>query len=67
MSKTVLTAAIFIGLIACSGGSHRSAKRSGTSRAAAAPHTTAKAERQQQKKKGSARPDTTRAKNPLTN
>jgi Tfp pilus assembly protein PilP len=65
MLRTVLTAAVFIALVACGRGSHQSAKRSNAARSASAPHPTAKSERQQ-KKKGS-RPDTTRAKNPLTN
>jgi hypothetical protein len=66
MLRTILTAVVVIGLVACGGGSHQSARRSNAVRSAPAPHTTAKPERQQQKKKGT-RPDTTRAKNPLTN
>jgi hypothetical protein len=69
MSRTVLTAALFIGLLACGGrGSRHSNKRAATSapRAAAAPHTTSRSQRPQQKRKGT-KPDTTRAKSPLTN
>ena len=66
MLRIVLTAAMCIGAVACGSGS-QSSRRAGPSRAASAPHTTAKAERQQKGKKASTRPDTTRAKSPLTN
>jgi Flp pilus assembly protein TadD len=66
MLRTVVMAAMCIGLVACGGGS-QSSKRTATSRAASTPHTTARTERQQKGKKASTRPDTTRAKNPLTN
>ena len=66
MVRTVVMAAISIGLVACGGGS-KSSRHAATSRSASAPHATAKAERQQKGKKGSTRADTARAKNPLTN
>ncbi|HVH67095.1 MAG TPA: hypothetical protein VM716_04455 [Gemmatimonadales bacterium] len=67
MSRTILTAVLFVGLVACGGRQHSSKRAAASaSREATAPHTTGKYERQQQKKKGT-KPDTTRAKNPLTN
>lgn len=66
MVRTVLTAAVSIGLVACGGGS-KSSRHAGTSRTASAPHATAKAERPQKGKRSGTRADTTRAKSPLTN
>jgi len=62
MSRTVLTAAtaVLIGLAACGGGKSRPAAT--RSKATAKPTTST-----QQKKKTTAKPDTARVKNPLTN
>ncbi len=63
MSRTVLAAgvavAVLIGLAACSGGK-QSTKPAAGSKAAAQPTS-------EQKKKTTAKPDTAKAKNPLTN
>ena len=66
MSRTVMTAAaavaVLIGLAACGGGKQRSTKPAATgSKATAQPNTST------QKKKTTAKHDTTRHKNPLTN
>jgi len=63
MSRTVLAAAIamLIGLAACRGG--RESRPAATRSKATAKPTTST----QQKKKTTAKPDTARAKNPLTN
>ena len=64
MSRTVLAAAtaVLIGLAACGGGKRQSSKPAATgSKATAKPTTSA------DKKKTTAKPDTGRAKNPLTN
>ncbi len=64
MSRTVLAAAALIGFVACGGGTERPNKRAPASAppAAGTPRTA-----QPQKKKATTKPDTTRAKNPLTN
>jgi hypothetical protein len=63
MSRTVLAAAtaLLIGLAAC-GGRKESRSAATRSKATAKPTTST-----QQKKKTTAKPDTARAKNPLTN
>ncbi len=67
MSRTVLAIAAFIGLIAC-GGTAQPSKRAtaSASPAASTPRTTSRPA-QTQRKKAAAKPDTTRARNPLTN
>ena len=64
MSRTVLAVgvavAVLIGLAACSGGKQQSTKSAAGSKAAAQPTS-------EQKKKTTAKPDTAKAKNPLTN
>jgi hypothetical protein len=64
MSRTILaaTAAVFIGLAACGGGKAQST-RSATTRST----QTGKPATSTQKKKTTAKADTTRQKNPLTN
>ncbi|HEV2748961.1 MAG TPA: hypothetical protein VGV12_00400 [Gemmatimonadales bacterium] len=69
MTRTILAAAVLIGLVACT---KRAAEQSRASRtrhpAATQPKTgTTAAPAQAQKRKGAAKPDTGRAKNPLTN
>ena len=62
MSRTVLSAAIalLIGLAACGGGKGSTRPAANRSKAAAKPTTS-------EQKKKTAKPDTARAKNPLTN
>ncbi|HYL22657.1 MAG TPA: hypothetical protein VEU74_12900 [Gemmatimonadales bacterium] len=75
MMRTILSAAVLIGLAACSkSGSRQSSARGGaahSTRPAATQSrtgtTAAPSQTQQQKKKGTAKPDTGRTKNPLTN
>jgi ABC-type glycerol-3-phosphate transport system substrate-binding protein len=64
MSRTVLAAAaaVLIGLAACGGGKGQS-----TNPAATRSKATAKPSRSTEKKKTTAKRDTTRQKNPLTN
>ncbi|HYL55294.1 MAG TPA: hypothetical protein VEU73_06930 [Gemmatimonadales bacterium] len=70
MTRTILAAALLLGLVACSkrgsdqsraSRSHPAATQSKTGAAPSQP------QKQQQKKKGAAKPDTGRSKNPLTN
>ena len=63
MSRTVLAAAaaVLIGLGACGSGKEQSTRPAATRSKAAAPGTST------QKKKTTAKADTTRQKNPLTN
>jgi hypothetical protein len=65
MSRTVLAAAMLIGLAACGGGTERS--RAKSTQPAATRSKTAEPTTSSQKKKTTGKPDTTRAKNPLTN
>jgi len=71
MTRTILSAAVLIGLAACGkGGSQQSSTRHSTRPAATQSKTGATAppsQTQQQKKKGTAKPDTSRTRNPLTN
>lgn len=68
MSRTVLAAAALIGLVACGGGTQQPSKRAAVSASQTASRSrTATRPAQTQKKKATAKPDTTRAKNPLTN
>lgn len=69
MTRTILAAAVLIGLVACT---KRGAEQSRATRAghpAATPSKTGTTAQpgQGQKKKGAAKPDTGRTKNPLTN
>jgi hypothetical protein len=67
MSRTVLATAALIGLIACSRG-EKPTKTSAASTPAAGAHRTApRAAPSKASKKKAAKPDTTPAKNPLTN
>ena len=63
MSRTVLAAAtaVLIGITACGGGKRSTRPAATRSKAEAKPTTST------QKKKTTAKPDTARAKNPLTN
>jgi hypothetical protein len=65
MSRTVLAAAVLIGLVACGGGTERS--RAKSAQPAATRSKTAQPATSSQKKKTTTKPDTTRTKNPLTN
>lgn len=71
MTRTILSAAVLIGLAACSkSGSQQSSARTSHSTRPAATQSktgTTAAPSQTQKKKGTAKPDTGRTKNPLTN
>lgn len=68
MSRTILAAAVLIGLVACGGGTKQPSKRAAASASRPAGTAgTATQPAQQGKKKGTARPDTAAAKNPLTN
>jgi hypothetical protein len=74
MTRTILSAAVLIGLAACSKrGSQQSSARTAHSNRPAATQsksgtTAAPSQAQQQKKKkGTAKPDTGHTKNPLTN
>ena len=72
MTRTILSAAVLIGLAACSrsGSQQSSARTAHSSRPAATQSkggTTAAPSQTQQKRKGTAKPDTGHTKNPLTN
>jgi hypothetical protein len=64
MSKTILAVALACALAACGGKEHR-AKASSTARRSEATRSGTSHPTQQKKK--ATKPDTTRAKNPLTN
>ena len=69
MMRTILSAAVLIGLAACSksGSSARSARANGPAATQSKSGTPAAPSRTQQKKKGTAKADTSHTKNPLTN
>jgi hypothetical protein len=66
MSRSILAAAVLIGVAACGGGTERSPAKS-SQPAATGSKTTAQPATSTQKKKTTAKRDTTQAKNPLTN
>jgi len=66
MTRTILAAALLLGLVACSKrGTRETSTRVARDRHPAA--TQPRATQTQKKRKGAARPDTARTKNPLTN
>ena len=69
MTRTILAAAVLIGLVACTkrGAEHSRATRTGHPAATQPKTGTTAAPAQAQKKKGAAKHDTAQAKNPLTN
>jgi hypothetical protein len=68
MVRTVLAAAMVIGLVACGGGTEQSARSRSTAKSSQPAASASKGtDKTAQKKKTSGKPDTTRAKNPLTN
>jgi len=66
MSRTILAVAVVLALAACGGKEHR-AKAGSTARSSQSEGTRSNSTQPTQQKKKTTKPDTTRAKNPLTN
>ena len=66
MSKTIVAVALACALAACGGKEHRT-KAASTARSGQSEATRSSTRHTTQQKKKATRPDTTRAKNPLTN
>ncbi len=67
MSRTILAAAVLIGLVVCGGCTKQPSKRAPAAASRSAGTTGTATQPAQQKKKGTTKPDTVPAKNPLTN